>query len=154
LGIIESELSLVTLWWVNMFDPLHTFQYNGAISFVTSYIKWVKIECQQLKKVKNWSGSVTMMQTTEARIVDSIMLLLNRFWSGWLFKGVALQYILYSDLHPLSKCKSKVKVGFWKVKGQTLISPLYSTTDTFTDSCVNITLQKFTRNRTSVKHDF
>ena len=29
------------------------------------------------------------------------------------YKGVVLQYILYSDLRPWSRRKSKVKVGFW-----------------------------------------
>ena len=65
-------------------------------------------------------------------------------------KHSRVQYILYSDVHPRSKWKSKVR----KVKGQASISPLYSTTDTFTDSCVNIILQKFISNRTRVKHDF
>ena len=69
-------------------------------------------------------------------------------------KGVALQYILYSDLRPRSRRQSKVKVGFFvrsKVKHRFLV---YTTIDTFRDSCVNVILQKFTRDWTRVKHDF
>ena len=86
--------------------------------------------------------------------MNCFWLLLSRTRPQPLSKGVALQYILYSDLRPRSKRKLKVKVGFWWSKVKHRFCPVYSTTDTFTDSCVNVILQKFTRNRTKVKHDF
>ena len=79
------------------------------------------------------------------------------YWFGinWYWcKGVALQYILYSDLRPRSRWKSKVKVGFLVGQKSSIDFLVYTTIDTFRDSCVNIILQKFTRDWTRVKHDF
>ena len=72
----------------------------------------------------------------------------------WLPKGVALQYILYSDLRPRSRRKSKAKVGFLVGQKSSIDFLVYTTIDTFRDSCVNVILQKFTRDWTRVEHDF
>ena len=72
-------------------------------------------------------------------------------------KGVALQYILYSNLRPQSRRKSKVKVrltDFLAGQKSSIEFLVYTTINTFRDSCVNVILQKFTRDWTRVKHDF
>ena len=53
------------------------------------------------------------------------------------FKGVALQYILYSDLRPRSRRKSKVKVGFLVGQKSSIGVLVHTTINTFRDSCVN-----------------
>ena len=73
---------------------------------------------------------------------------------AYITKGVALQYILYSDLRPRSRRKSKVKVGFLVGQKSSIDFLVYTTIDTFRDSCVNVILQKFTRDWTKVKHNF
>jgi len=64
---------------------------------------------------------------------------------------------IYPALQSSSSVKAEVKSQGRILVGQRSsidFCPVYSTTDTFTDSCVNVILQKFTRNRTRVKHDF
>ena len=67
---------------------------------------------------------------------------------------MAFQYILYFDLHPRSNRKSKVKVGFQQVKGPVSICTVYNMIGTLLDGCMNVILQKFTRNWTKVECDF
>ena len=60
LELVESELSLVTLWWANMFDPLYTFKYNGAFS-LTMVISGEPILDASSLKCKKLKWGVSMV---------------------------------------------------------------------------------------------